>query len=226
MSNFKVRMAGAKAGELVIYEDITPRGWGGVDAKSVMDEVKGLGRLETLNVRLNSQGGDVFEGVAIYNFLHRLDAHIVVDIDAQALSIASVIAMAGDEIRIAENARVMIHDPWTIVMGTADEFRKRASVMDDVKESMLGIYAARTKRSTQELASMMTDETWFSASEAIEFGFADKMTENLRIAAKFDPKRFKNAPAIKPTADEVPPNVFRARLAAMASRTTSYAKKA
>jgi ATP-dependent Clp protease, protease subunit len=226
MSNFRVRMAGNKTGELFIYDDIGGGFFGGIGAKHVADEVNGLGKIETLNVRLNSAGGDVFEGLAIYNFLNRHPARVVVDVDGMALSIASIIAMAGDEIRIADNAMMMIHDPWTMAVGSSDDFRTQADLMDQVKENLVGVYADRTKRDRGDLSSLMSEETWLTAADAVEMGFADAVTENLKIAARFDPTRFKNSPKNFATTNGPKPNPLRAKLAEMQRRAKAYAPAA
>lgn len=223
MSNFKVRMAGSKTGEVFIYDDIGAGFFGGIGAKQVADEINALGKIDTLNVRLNSAGGDVFEGLAIYNFLNRHPAKVIVDIDGMALSIASIIAMAGEEIRIADNAMLMIHDPWTMAVGSADDFRKQADTMDQVKDSLVGVYASRTNRDRAQLSDMMAEETWMTAAEAVDMGFADQVTENLKIAAKFDAKRFRKSPknfGIK--VDDPPSNLFRAKLSDMQRRAKAY----
>jgi ATP-dependent Clp protease protease subunit len=219
----KVRMAGSKAGEVFLYDDIGGGFFGGIGAKDVVAQVNALGKIDTLNVRINSAGGDVFEGLTIYNFLNKHPARVTVDIDGLAASIASIIAMCGEEIHMAENAMMMIHDPFTMMAGTAEDFRKQADMMDQVKGNMVGIYQARTKTEHAKIAAMMSEETWLKASEAVQFGFADAVTENLQIAAKFDPTRFKNTPrdyGIK--VEQKPSNVFRAKLADMAKRAKTY----
>ncbi len=225
MTKFKVRMAAPKTGELFLYDDIGESGWGtGIGAKQVADDLKGLGKIDTLMVRINSPGGSVFDGVAIYNVLARHPARIEVDIDGMALSIASVIAMAGDEIRIAKNAMMMIHDPWTIAMGSADDFRKQADLMDQVKGTLVSTYADRTRQPVEKIAALMSDETWFTAADAVEFGLADIVTEEQKMAAKFDPARFKNAPKDFAAGAEARPvaNPFRAKLTDMQRRATHY----
>lgn len=215
----KVRMAGPKKGELFIYDDIGAGFFGGIGAKEVVSQVNALGKIDTLNVRINSAGGDVFEGLTIYNFLNKHPAQVVVDIDGLAASIASIIAMAGEEIRMAENAMMMIHDPFSLMAGTAEDFRKHADMMDQVKGNMVGIYAARTKTDSATLSKMMSEETWMKSADAIAKGFVDSITENLQVAAKFDPSRFKNAPkGYGLRIDSRASDVFRAKLAEMAKR--------
>lgn len=216
---FKVRNAGNRAGEVYIYDEIAPAGFG-ISAKQFIDEVQALGPVDTLSLRLNTIGGDVFEGIAIYNFLKRQQARVVVDVDGEALSIGSIIAMAGREIRMARNARMMIHDPWTVAGGTAEDFRKRADIMDQAKDSLVQMYMQRTGRDAAEIATMMSEETWMSAEDAVELGFADSITEPLQIAAKFDLSRFRKPPRTQATSQQpsIGANVYRAKLAEMTKR--------
>jgi ATP-dependent Clp protease protease subunit len=127
----------------------------------------------------------------------------VVDIDGLAASIASIIAMAGDEIRMAENAFMMIHDPWVVAAGTADELRGQADVMDKVQEKLVNTYVNRTGGDAEEIAGWMADETWMNAEEALERGFVDSITEETRMAARVrDSKRYKHVP--EPLVDNRP----------------------
>jgi ATP-dependent Clp protease protease subunit len=189
---------GADEADVFVYGDIGGW-WGGVSAEQFAKEIAALD-VKTLNVRLNSPGGLVFEGVAIYNALARHSAKVVVHVEGIAASIASVIAMAGDEIRIAEGSRFMIHDPWTIVMGGATDLRAEADVLDGLKSDLIDIYAARTEQSRDDLMAWMTEETWLSAREAVDKGFADSMTPAKKKEKKDSHARsavfplFRNAP--------------------------------
>ena len=188
-----MKAAGGTA-EILIYEDIGSGWLGGISAKQFAEELKALGKISTINVRLNSEGGNVFDGVAIFNTLRRHQARVVVDIDGMALSIASLVAMAGDEIRMADNALMMVHDPWIVMAGTADELRKQAELMDQVKENLVGTYADRTKLKPEKVSALLSEETWMDSKQARELGFVDAVTEERRIAAKFDPDKFKHVP--------------------------------
>lgn len=165
----------SREAELLIYGDIGG-GWydEGITAKSVTDSLAELD-VDTLNVRINSGGGLVFEGVAIYNALARHPAHIVVHIDSIAASIASVIAMAGDEIRISEGSNIMIHKPWSGAWGDAEMLRKEADILDKLESGIIDIYAARTGAKRSDLAAWVGAETWFLGQEAVDAGFADEM---------------------------------------------------
>lgn len=167
----------ADEAELFIYDFIGTDFWGnGVTAAGVAKELKNLSdSVKTVNVRLNSPGGDVFDGVAIYNQLVQHSAKVNMFIDGLAASAASLIAMAGDSIKIAENGMLMIHNPWTGVVGEAKDMRKAADTMDKIKETLVTTYAARTKQNAADVSQWMDDETWLTGQEAVDQGFADEV---------------------------------------------------
>lgn len=167
--------------EILIYEEI---GEWGITAKHIADKLKEIGAVKDITVRVNSPGGNVFDGCTIYNLLQQSDAKVTVVIDGLCASIASVIAMAGDEVIMAENALMMIHDPWSFAVGTADDFRREADLLDKVKTSLLATYEKRTGMNRDEVAALMTDETWLDSDEAITFGFADSTTDAKLVAAQ------------------------------------------
>jgi ATP-dependent protease ClpP protease subunit len=177
--------------EVLIYDEI---GAYGITAKGFLAELGALPDDAAIDLRLNSPGGSVFDAVAIYNALKRHEGDITVWIDGIAASAASYIAMAGDEIVMPENAFLMIHDPSGLVMGTAADMREMADTMDKIAGSMIRGYAGRSGRSEEEIAALMTAETWFDAQDALAAGFATRMAEPVRIAASFDIGRFQNAP--------------------------------
>jgi len=175
----------AKKAQLFLYDEIGASFFGGITAEDVVKELKSFGEIEELNVRINSIGGSVFEGITIYNLLVDHPSRIVVDIDGLAASISSVVAMAGDEIRIAENAMMMIHDPWAFTGGTADELRKQADLLDQVKENIVNTYLSQAGEKTdrETIVRLMADETWPTAQEALELGLVDAITEKIDLAA-------------------------------------------
>ena len=126
-------------------------------------------------MRINSPGGSVFDGVAIYNALKRHDAAITVWIDGIAASIASMIAMAGDEVVMPENAMLMLHDPSGLVVGTAADMRGMAEALDRMKAGMVAAYRDKSGRDDAEIEALMRDETWLSAQEAVALGLADRV---------------------------------------------------
>lgn len=224
MSGFKCRKVGKSAGELYLYDEIG-ESWGiGISAGRVIEELKALGQIETLQVRINSPGGDVFDGLAIYNALARHPAKVETHIDGMALSIASVIAMAGKEIVMASNAMMMIHDPWTIAMGSAEDFRAKAVLMDQVKGNLVDTYVRRTGLDADKVSALMSDETWFTAEDAKHLGFVDSLAEDLQVAAKFDLSRFRHPPKNMNRGDgqSVGRSIYRAKLADQERRAQSF----
>ena len=136
----------------------------GVTAKKFRDDLKALGELDEITVRINSPGGEVFDGFAIYNELRAHKARKVVHVDGLAASIASVIAMAGDEIVMGLGAMMMIHDPWTIAVGDASAMREQADILDKVKVGLVDAYAGFNKtKERSEIESLMTADTWLAS---------------------------------------------------------------
>lgn len=186
-----------RKGEIYIYEEIGEGWFGGISANSFLEALKGLGKVDVLDIYINSPGGNVFDGIAIYNQLRRFDAKKIVHVDALAASIASIIMMAGDEIRIAKNAQVMIHDPWGMCVGTADEMRQNAVALDQVKDTIVQTYIDRTKQSKEKVEKWMAAETWMTASMAKENGFVDLIDDeeaDMNDMAFNLLKSFKNVP--------------------------------
>lgn len=197
-SGYRVIARGADAAELYIYGVIGGDWFGeGITAKQVADDLKALGKgVKAIDVRINSEGGNVFDGKAIYSLLVEHKATINVKVDGLAASAASFIAMAGNSIEIAEGAFVMIHNAWTVAMGGAEDMRRTADLLDTINTTICDVYCARTKQPAASIKNWMDDETWMTAKEAIANGFADKMTENLKVAASVShPNRFKKLPA-------------------------------
>jgi ATP-dependent protease ClpP protease subunit len=186
---FRAQMKGGA--EIVIYDEI---GAFGIPAKAFLDELKALGPVAELTVRINSPGGSVFDGVAIYNALKRHDAAITVWIDGIAASIASMIAMAGDEVVMPENAMLVLHDPSGLVMGTAADMRAMAEALDRMKAGMVAAYRDKSGRDDTEIEALMAAETWLSAQEAVDLGFAGRVEQPVKMAAHFDLSRFRNTP--------------------------------
>jgi ATP-dependent protease ClpP protease subunit len=186
------RMASSNHAELYIYDAIGDDFWGeGITAKSITRALKEFGNVDTITVRINSPGGSVFDGNAIYNALNRHPARVLVEVDALAASAASVIAMAGDEIRVAKNALVMIHNAAGATRGEAKDHEKTAEVLRKISESAADIYVARTGRTKDEVIAWMDDETWFTSDEALEHGFATNIFEPKKREADAPSQRWK-----------------------------------
>ncbi|WP_075220712.1 head maturation protease, ClpP-related [Acuticoccus yangtzensis] len=181
----------AESAEVTIYDEI---GAYGISAKSFLDEFAALPDGQRITLRINSPGGSVFDAVAIHNALKRHPAGVTVWIDGIAASAASYIAMAGDEVVMPANAFLMIHDPSGMVLGTADDMRAMAEALDKIKTNLVAGYAAKSGGSDADIAELMRKETWLDAEEAVALGFVDRVTDPVRIAARFDIGRFRNAP--------------------------------
>jgi ATP-dependent protease ClpP protease subunit len=192
--NFSVKNLGNGAAEILIYDIVGPSEYGYVSAKDVIDQAKALGSPASLTVRLNSPGGDVYNGLTIYNWLIQCGAKVTMMVDGIAASIASVIAMAGDTIKIPENGMFMIHEPMVLAMGGRQELRAEADRLDKINQQVIDIYVSRTKASSDTIAAAMAAETWYTGAEALAAGFATELLPNKSIAACCDPGRFKNVP--------------------------------
>ena len=186
---FKASAKG-KTAEILIYDVIGEDPFfGGVGAKDFVDALTAFGDMETINVRINSPGGDVFEGVAIYNALMRNSAQVDVYVDGLAASAASMIAMAGDKIYMAPTAMMMIHGARAMAYGPSGTMRELADVLDKVNGQMAIAYA-RSGQSEDEIAGIMSKDTYLTAQEAVDAGFADEITSDIakspKATAKFD----------------------------------------
>lgn len=185
--------------QIDLFDEI---GFYGVTAKDFNARLRDAGDVV---LRINSGGGDVFDGVAIYNSLKAHTGNVRVEIVGIAASIASIIAMAGNEVAIAANAMIMIHNAWTIAAGNKDELVEQANVLGKIDNALALTYAS--KKGTpgiRTIKQMMTDESWFSGKEAIENGFATELlgaTDNL-TQAKFDLSVFENTPESLAYSDE------------------------
>ena len=174
--------------EISIYDEI---GDFGTSAKEFIEEVKSVGDGD-ITLRINSVGGSVFDGLAIYNTLRSHSGFVSIKIEGLAASISTVIAMAGDSIEMSENGFFMIHNPFGKSAGEAGDMRKTADLLDKIKEEIMEIYSKRTSLTFGELSDMMDNETWLSSQEAMDMGFIDKITEPMKIAASFDLSKFTN----------------------------------
>ena len=177
-----------KAGEVLLYGYISNTSWWGdeVTPKQFAEDLKALGDVDTITVFINSGGGDVFAAQAIYSQLKRHKATVNTYIDGLAASAASFIAMVGETVTMPKNAMMMIHNPWSFAFGSAPEFRKMADDLDKIREPMIATYVAKTGLSEEEIAAYLDAETWFTAEDAKEAGFADVVEELKEIAASID----------------------------------------
>lgn len=171
--------------ELWIYDFIDS--WGGdwgVSARDVVEALTAVGNVPSLTVRLNSPGGDYFEGVAIHGALSRHVANVTVHVDALAASAASVIAMAGDRVVMGQGAQMMIHEARTAMWGgTADDFRRTATMLDQTNDDIASFYATRSGGDSEQWRQAVAEETWYTATQAVEAGLADEVAAPARAGA-------------------------------------------
>lgn len=174
--------------ELYFYGDIVSSWWGAWDdtdqypekVKDFLDEVKG----KELSIYINSGGGSVFAGMAIYNMIKRHNAHKTVYVDGLAGSIASIIALAGDKIVIPSNAYMMIHKPWTWTSGNATELREQANMLDIIEEGIMNVYKdnLRDDIDIEDIKQMVENETWLTGEEASKY-FNIEISETIEAVA-------------------------------------------
>lgn len=181
-----------------IYDTIGPDWLGMVGAKTIRRAMEGLAAEAPIDVHLNTPGGSVWEGTTIYNIFAEHKGDVRVFIDGIAASMGSLIAMAGDEIHMASNGYMMIHEPWTVAIGAADELRKTAQQVDESADNLAKTYATRTGKEAGAIRAMMREETWFNSGEAaLAAGFATHVTPAKAAAIKIDEevaKRFRRMP--------------------------------
>lgn len=179
-------LAAPNAAEISIYDEI---GMWGVTAKQFIGDLKALGDVKDITVSINSPGGSVFDGLAIYNALRASGANVTVKVMGIAASIASIIAMAGKKIVMPENSFMMIHNPLNVIYGNADDMREMADILDKVGSSLVATYVARTGKSEEEVKALMDAETYMTAAEAKELGFADEVIPAVEAKAAFEVDR-------------------------------------
>jgi ATP-dependent Clp protease protease subunit len=166
--------------------------WGGVAPESFVKALRGI-TASTIHLRINSPGGSVFAARAMEQALRDHKAKVVVHIDGLAASAATFIAMAGDEIIMSKGALFMIHNAWTGLWGNAEDLRKEADLLDKIDGTLAETYAERTGKDKDSISAWMTAETWFTAAEAVEQGFADRVAETEAKAA-WNLSAYANAP--------------------------------
>lgn len=164
--------------------------WDGLTSAQIVAEIRSLGERDELTVLINSLGGYVSEGLAIYHELVTNKAEVVVEVTGVAASMASVIAMAGQTIRMAKNGHMMIHDPWNVAVGNAEEMRRAAELLDRFGTSLADIYVTRTGIDEATIREMMAKDngegTWLTADEAKELGFVDEVIAPVEASAFAD----------------------------------------
>ena len=199
---FTLKNQDNKPTELLIYDVIGD--WQGLSARELVQDLKAIDSDE-LVVRINSPGGSVFDGIAIYNALRYHSANVHVRIEGLAASIASVIAMAGDSITMAENSLMMIHNPLGWVGGEAEDMRRTADMLDKATEAIALAYSGKSGKPIEDITPLMASETWFTAKEAHEHDLVDVIDKPVQLAASLDLSIFQNVPeALMPKAPQPP----------------------
>jgi len=180
--------------ELYIDGVISDESWWGDEAtpQQLRDELQQF-KGQPLTVVLNSVGGDVFAGLAMYNALRELDSEVTIRVDGLAASIASVIAMSGDHIIMSPGSMMMVHRPSTIAWGNVDEMQKTIELLETIEESIYPIYADRTGLSLEEVTELVNAETWMSAERAVELGFADSLAKSVKKSGEAPEDKVRNA---------------------------------
>tara|TARA_Y100000401_G_C8321779_1_gene225741 strand:+ start:1467 stop:2501 length:1035 start_codon:yes stop_codon:yes gene_type:complete len=185
---YNIQNKAENAAEVYIFDEI---GNYGVTAQDFISELKNL-KDRPVNLRINSLGGDVFNGMAIYNVLKKRQNKTTVYIEGIAASIATIIALGADEVVMSENSLFMIHNAWGGTMGDAKDMRKSAQTLEKISQELTQIYVKKTGLAYEAVSMMMDEETWLNAHEAYDLGFVDSISDSIKVAAKYDVSKFKN----------------------------------
>ena len=189
---WEFKAAAPKKGELYLYGEISDVSWWGdeVTPAQFQKDLAALGDIDTLDVYVNSPGGDVFAGITIYNILKRHPAAVNVHVDGLAASAASIVAMAGDKIIMPKAATMMIHNAWSGGWGNKTKLQKLVDELKRIDGQLADIYASRTKKDKADIVGWLDAERWMSGDEAFTDGFCDEVEENKQIAACADAEKY------------------------------------
>lgn len=173
----QIKQSASNTADIYIYGDIYDSWWSDESNSAIClkDKLLELGDISEINLHINSLGGDVFEGLAMFNLLKQHKANVKVYIDGIAASIASVIAMAGDTIYMPKNSMMMIHNCWTYECGNAKDLRKTADDLDKIMEASIESYLSKVKIDKEELMELLDAETWLTAQECFDKGFCNEI---------------------------------------------------
>ena len=221
---YTLRAAGGRKAELLIY-DVIGFSWDQeLTAQAIASDLKALGELDLIDVRINSPGGSAYEGLAIYNILKNHPAKVRTHNDGLAASAASIVLMAGDEIIVAENSTTMIHNGSICACGGVPDLERAIAELKVCNESLIGIYAARTGQKAEQVRDWLDAETYFSSADALAHKFATAISPNKAVAAKYDAAKLKTlSPRVReaiaalgpvPPVEEKPPMPTAAELKA------------
>ena len=180
--NGSIRAANADDNSISVFDVIGADYWGdGVTASRIAGALRSMNGAD-VTVNINSPGGDMFEGLAIYNLLREYKGRVTVKVMGLAASAASIIAMAGDDVQIGRGAFLMIHNCWVYAMGNRHDLAQVAADMEPFDKAMNDIYGARTGLDSETIEAMMNAETYIGGSDAVEKGFADRLLSADEIA--------------------------------------------
>lgn len=185
---YNIQNKAGKSTDVYIFDEI---GMWGVTAQNFISDIKDL-KDTPINLRINSLGGDVFDGLAIYNVIKKRTAKTTVYIEGIAASIATIIALGADEVVMSENSLFMIHNASGGAMGESKDLQKTAEVLNKITRQLAEVYESKTGLSQETIQDMMDEETCLNAQEAFELGFIDTISDAIKIAAKYDVSKFKN----------------------------------
>lgn len=183
---WEIKNQSGNEAEILLYDQIASfhdEDWGYTNARALVKEIKALGNIKNITLRINSVGGDVFQAQTMYNYLKSHPANITVRIDGLAASAASLVAMAGDKIIMPANSLMMIHNPSGLVWGESKDMKKEAAVLDMIRDIIASAYIEKTGLDREKINSLMDDETWLTAKEAHELKFCDEVEEAVEITA-------------------------------------------
>ena len=196
LCGISITAKGNDTAEILVYDQIGRDSWTGegLTAKAFAEQLQKHGKVKNINLRINSPGGSVYDGMAIYNTLKNHPPKVTATVDGIAASAASLIAMAADDLRMAKNGFLMIHEPHGVARGDSEEMRRMASLLETMTAQFVATYAERSKQPPEKIAEMLKAETYLTATEAKELGFIDSIANDQAIAAKFDSQLFAKAP--------------------------------
>lgn len=180
--------------DAIVSSEAEAEYWGGVAPESFVKAVYGVAKDATIHLRINSPGGSVFAARAMEQALRDHKGKVIVHIDGLAASAATFIAMAGDEIIMSKGALFMVHRAWTGMWGNAEDLRKEAELLDKIDGTLADTYADKTGKTAEQVAAWMAAETWFTAAEALEQGFATSIAESEAKAGTWNLSAYANAP--------------------------------
>ena len=195
-ANYRIENKTNKEPTIYIYDEIS---YWGISAEEIIQDIDALDDSLTLHIRYNTPGGNIFDGLSIFNAIRRYKGKTISHIDGLAASISSVMALASDEVRIAENATFMIHRPWSIVIGMEEDFLKEADILHQEGDIIAKEYITKSKKSEKEILDLMKAETWYiGGQKAVDAGFADFVEdedgERKESLKTFDLSVFANVP--------------------------------